>query len=84
MTDIHCALKVKNQLFPTVVVVDIPFSSDRREMFSEQIPTAAETVLNNSLRSMGKWMFTITTVGKISLFKNTKARRHSGDDRKLP
>ena len=47
-------------LFPTVVRVDIPFSSDRRKMFSEQIPTAAETVLNNSLRSMGKGMSTIT------------------------
>ena len=31
------------ELFPTVVVVNIPFSCDCREMFSEQIPTAAES-----------------------------------------
>ena len=48
---VHCALKLENELFPTVVVVDIQFPTDRREMFSEQIPTAAESVLNNSLRS---------------------------------
>ena len=64
---------LEKELFPTVVRVDIPFSSERREMFSEQIPTAAETVLNNSLRSIGKRMSTITTVGNSSLFKNTKA-----------
>ena len=28
----HCALKLKNKLFPTVVVVDIPF-------YNEQFPT---------------------------------------------
>ena len=67
----HCAVILEKELFPTVVRVDIPFSSDRREMFSEQIPTAAETVLNNSLRSMGKGMSTITTVGKSSFFNFT-------------
>jgi hypothetical protein len=69
----HYAVILEKELFPTVVRVDIPFSSDRREMFSEQIPTASETVLNNSLWSMGKGMSTITTLGKSSLFKNTKA-----------
>ena len=68
---------LEKELFPTVVRVDIPFSYDRREMFSEQIHAAAETVLNNSLRPMGKGMSTITPVGKSSLFKNTKAWRHS-------
>ena len=68
----HYAVKWKNELFPTVVVVNIPFSSDRREMFSEQIHTAAESVLNNSLRSVGKGMFTTTTVGKSSPFKKYK------------
>ena len=47
--------------------MDIPFSSERGEMFSEQIHTAPETVLNNSLRSMGKDMSTITTIGNSSL-----------------
>ena len=57
----HYAVKLKNNFsiwsfdnrtFPTVIRVDIPFSSDGREMFSDKIPTATETVLNNSLRSM--------------------------------
>ena len=60
----HYAVKLKNERFPTVVVVNIPFPSDRREMFSEQFHTATDSVLNNSLRSMGKWMSTTTTVGK--------------------
>ena len=63
----HYTVKLKKELFPTDVIVDIPFSSDRREMFIEQIHAAAETVLNKSLRSMGNWMFTITTVGKSLL-----------------
>ena len=65
----HYAVKLKKELFPTDIMVDIPFSFDRREMFSEKIHAAAETVLNNSLRSMGKWMFTLMTVGKKLLFK---------------
>ena len=32
----HYAVKLKNEVFPTVVKVDIPFYSDCREMFSEQ------------------------------------------------
>ena len=47
------AMKLKNELFPMVVVEDIHFPSERSEMFSEQIPTAAEIVLNNSLRLKG-------------------------------
>ena len=66
------AIKLKNERFPTVVIVAIPFSSDRREMFSEQILTATEIVLNNSLWSIGKGMSTITTVWKSSLFKMTE------------
>ena len=56
----HYAVKLKKELFPTDIIVDIPFSSDHREMFSEQILTAVETALNNSLWSMGKWMSTIS------------------------
>jgi hypothetical protein len=63
-------MKLKNELFPTV-----PFSSDRREMFSEQIHTAAESVLNNSLWSMGKGMSTTTTVGKSSHFLKYKGMK---------
>ena len=44
-------MKLKSQLFLIVVVVGIHFPSDRGEMFSEQINTAAETVLNNSIQS---------------------------------
>ena len=56
----HYAVKLKKELFPTVVIVDV----GRREIFSEKIHTSAETVLTNSLRSIGKCMFTMTTVGK--------------------
>jgi hypothetical protein len=35
-------MKWKNELFPTVVKVDILFSSDHREMISEQILSATE------------------------------------------
>ena len=73
VSPIHYAVKLKNELFPMVVIVDIPFSSDHRKMLRVQIHTATETVLNNSLRSMGKGIFTITTVGKSSFLKMSKA-----------
>ena len=38
----YCTVILEKELFPTVARVDIPFSSDRSEMFSEQIPTASE------------------------------------------
>ena len=34
----HYAVKLKKELFPTDIMVDIPFSSDRRDMFSEKNP----------------------------------------------
>jgi hypothetical protein len=61
-------VKLKNELFPTVVRSDIPFSYDRGEMFSkkafdrwemfsfklrsEQIPKVNKTFMNKSLRSI--------------------------------
>ena len=72
----HYAVNLKNELFPTVGIVDIPFSSDCRDMFSEQIHTATASVVNNSLRSMEKGMSTIMTIGKSSHYKNTKTSQH--------
>ena len=65
----HYAGKWKNELFPTVVIVYIHFPI---EMFS-----GTETCMNKSIRSLEKWGYAIATVGKSSLFINTKARRHS-------
>ena len=48
-------------------------------MFSGQIPTGTETCVNKSLWSLGEWMYAITNVGKIPLFRNTKVWRQSED-----
>ena len=43
--------EIEKSTFLIVVVVGIHFPSDHREMFSEQINTAAETALNNFIQS---------------------------------
>jgi hypothetical protein len=58
----------KGELFPTVVIVNICFPIDRRELFSIVSVAVWICALNISLWSVGKGMFTTTTIGKSSFF----------------
>ena len=69
----HYAMKLENELFPTVVIVDIPFPIDRRELFSTVSAAVGICSLNISLRSEEKGMSTLTTIGKSS-FSNFMAQ----------
>ena len=59
----HAFVFLKSELFPTVVIVDIPFPIDCRELFRAVSVAVWICSLKISLRSEGKGMSTITTVG---------------------
>ena len=58
--------------FPTVIVVDIYFPDDRRELFSTLSAAVGICSLNISLQSQEKGMSTTTTLGKSSWMSTYK------------
>ena len=68
----HAFVFLKSELFPKVVIVDIPFPIDHRELFSTVSEAVGICSLNISLRSEEKGMSTVTTIEKSSFFNFTE------------